>query len=362
MASLTRLKVIALISGGKDSLYSILHCLKNGHEVVALGNLYPAGNDPDSAMYQTVGHEHINLYEDALGIPLYRQEISGSDIHQAREYDFIPDIPSSDDNSPQNDEVESITVLLRRIMKQHPEANAVCSGAILSTYQRTRIESVALRLALIPLAYLWQYPLLPPYSNISLLEDMHQAGQDSRIVKVSSGGLGRNVLWKNIADPSTASLLVESMAFFGIENGAVLGEGGEFETLSVDGPAPLWKKSININYTGFRTDSGGTVYYALLEKVGTSEKKGSNAANPSFDSIRIPRSKDAEIEGALQRHRDSSIAWVWDKSGIRTIQHVCTAPITGLSGSRWTFVGLEAPKNQIEYNRFIMISDLARPK
>jgi len=36
------LNVIALISGGKDSFFSILHCLKNGHKVVALGNLYPA--------------------------------------------------------------------------------------------------------------------------------------------------------------------------------------------------------------------------------------------------------------------------------------------------------------------------------
>ncbi|KAH2141994.1 hypothetical protein KXV68_007084, partial [Aspergillus fumigatus] len=36
------LNVIALISGGKDSLYSILHCIRNGHKVVALANLYPS--------------------------------------------------------------------------------------------------------------------------------------------------------------------------------------------------------------------------------------------------------------------------------------------------------------------------------
>lgn len=35
------LNVIALISGGKDSFYSMLLCLQNGHRIVALGNLYP---------------------------------------------------------------------------------------------------------------------------------------------------------------------------------------------------------------------------------------------------------------------------------------------------------------------------------
>src|SRR4051812_6434495 len=86
------LEVIPLISGGKVSFFSILHCLANGHKIVALANLYPstkldggddhhqppeADQDLNSYMYQTVGHEIIPLYEQALGLPLYRQEISG---------------------------------------------------------------------------------------------------------------------------------------------------------------------------------------------------------------------------------------------------------------------------------------------
>ncbi len=34
------MKVFALISGGKDSIYNIHQCIKNGHDIVALGNLY----------------------------------------------------------------------------------------------------------------------------------------------------------------------------------------------------------------------------------------------------------------------------------------------------------------------------------
>lgn len=36
------MKVLALISGGKDSIYNICRCIDQGHEIVALGNLYNA--------------------------------------------------------------------------------------------------------------------------------------------------------------------------------------------------------------------------------------------------------------------------------------------------------------------------------
>ena len=35
------MRVVALVSGGKDSFYSIIECNRLGHEVVALANLHP---------------------------------------------------------------------------------------------------------------------------------------------------------------------------------------------------------------------------------------------------------------------------------------------------------------------------------
>lgn len=35
-------KVIALLSGGKDSTFNLLHCAANGHELVAVASLTPA--------------------------------------------------------------------------------------------------------------------------------------------------------------------------------------------------------------------------------------------------------------------------------------------------------------------------------
>ena len=35
------MKVVALISGGKDSTFNMMECVAQGHEIVALANLYP---------------------------------------------------------------------------------------------------------------------------------------------------------------------------------------------------------------------------------------------------------------------------------------------------------------------------------
>jgi diphthine-ammonia ligase len=35
------MKYIALLSGGKDSCYNLVHCAKNGHELVAAVSLGP---------------------------------------------------------------------------------------------------------------------------------------------------------------------------------------------------------------------------------------------------------------------------------------------------------------------------------
>jgi uncharacterized protein (TIGR00290 family) len=253
-----RLNVIALISGGKDSFYSALQCIHHGHRLVALANLYPgdAGGDsaakvqciaPDgptakttqavsaqpeqdgmpkdlnSFMYQTVGHEIIPLYAAATGLPLYRQPILGGAQTLARDYDHSLSSSSSSSSTSSSgsrgpDEAESMLTLLQAVKAQHPEANAVCAGAILSTYQRTRVESIALRLGLAPLAYLWKYPILPPPSMHSsasaslpsrdeaqLLRDMGAAGLEARIIKVASAGLDESHLWECVTSDAGAA-------------------------------------------------------------------------------------------------------------------------------------------------------------
>ncbi|KAL1959718.1 hypothetical protein VTO42DRAFT_1304 [Malbranchea cinnamomea] len=337
-----KLNIIALISGGKDSLYSILHCLRNGHEVVALGNLYPSGtlkeraprnegqeqeaeedsdegDDLDSFMYQTIGHSIIPLYEEALSIPLYREEIKGRAVNVEREYDHHLHLHPRDNlNTPEEiDETESLFYLLQRIKQLHPTANAVSAGAILSTYQRTRIENVAGRLGLIPIAWLWMYPYLPPpveraddpSSDITgLLDDMAAVGCEARIVKVASAGLeSADVLWGDLAgkDGRVRRTLVRTMGRFlteGVE-AAVLGEGGEYESLALNGPGFLWKKRIAVGETRAVTGEGGVA--SLRIKGARCVEKDDEEQQMKPSCIRRPSQLDPEFHalmiGTLER-------------------------------------------------------------
>ncbi|KAJ8970366.1 hypothetical protein NQ314_001277 [Rhamnusium bicolor] len=125
------MKVVALISGGKDSTFNMMQCIAAGHEIVALANLVPhSKTEIDSYMYQSVGHEAIDLISDAIDLPLYKRETLGISNERGKTYQ-----PS------ENDEVEDLYLLLQQV-KDEIEVEAVSVGAILSDYQRVRVENV----------------------------------------------------------------------------------------------------------------------------------------------------------------------------------------------------------------------------
>ena len=101
------MKYIGLLSGGKDSCYNLVHCQKNGHELVAVASLGPEPGkgtrhstsgrainfttklpteELDSYLYQTVGQDAIEFVARALDVPLHRRVISGSALAQGSEY------------------------------------------------------------------------------------------------------------------------------------------------------------------------------------------------------------------------------------------------------------------------------------
>jgi diphthine-ammonia ligase len=189
-------------------------------------------------------------------------------------------------------------------MAAHPEVNAVSTGAILSDYQRTRVESVAIRLGLVPLSYLWQYPFLPPYTETSLLDDMAAAGQDARIIKVASGGLDDGFLWENVASYRTKTRLVRAMERFGIiGDGAALGEGGEFETLAIDGPWPLWKNSIQIEDDDRLVVTGEAGAASLKIKTARLTQK-EPSSDFSYGQLRKPTTLDDKFAALEERMHD----------------------------------------------------------
>ena len=363
MSHFQNLKVIALISGGKDSLYSILHCLRNGYEVVALGNLHPPpvklaeakatvcegiddeeGDDMDSFMYQTIGHSIVPLYEEALGIPLYRRAIRGRAVNAEREYSSANF--GATEKGGEEDETESLFYLLRDIMREHPTANAVSAGAILSTYQRTRIENVAGRLGLTPLAWLWMYPYLPPPTErahdpssavTGLLDDMAAAGCEARIIKVASAGLdSADVLWGDLAgrDGRVRRTLVRTMGRLlteGVEV-AVLGEGGEYESLALDGPGFLWKKRIVVGETRTVTGEGG-VASLKFKRVGCVEKEDRARDGVELSHIRRPGLFEPEFYALVDEFLK---LWASRENKAAEVQGVDIPHSPDITGARWS--------------------------
>ncbi|KAI8962707.1 adenine nucleotide alpha hydrolases-like protein [Daldinia sp. FL1419] len=362
MAADGPLHVVALVSGGKDSFYSILHCLANGHRVVALANLHPpptaaSTNEADlnSFMYQTVGHQVIPLYAQATGLPLFRRPILGTAVDHGISYQ------DPDGHREDEDETESLVPLLRAVLKAHPDVNALCTGAILSTYQRTRVESVALRLGLVPLAYLWQFPELPlPFTatddqaagtnesdGAQLLRDMAVAGLEARIVKVASAGLGEEFLWENVTGEPAVSRIRRALRRFGGDGGrgAVLGEGGEFETLVVDGPPALFRGRIVIDEDDKKIirEGGGSAWLSIRRaRVEAKSDLDTLSQTDSF-GIRIPDLLDLGFETVLDSLKDEDkLEYDYDESSQALPSPSSSSSrfkYTESSSKDWYFVG-----------------------
>ena len=143
------MNVFGLISGGKDSIYNIIQCINKGHKLIAVGHLSPekieGDYELDSYMYQSVGSELCSSIAECLGVPYIEKVIKGKPVNKELSY-----------NETKDDEVEDLFELINEAKLKFPEINAVSSGAILSKYQKNRVENICGRLNLESLAYLWE--------------------------------------------------------------------------------------------------------------------------------------------------------------------------------------------------------------
>ncbi|KAI0324962.1 hypothetical protein GY45DRAFT_1330987 [Cubamyces sp. BRFM 1775] len=266
------MKYVALLSGGKDSCYNLLHCAKNGHELAAAASLGPeqGKEELDSYLYQTVGQDAIEFVGQALDVPLYRRVISGAAVEQGGEYGGRDPAQSG---GVRGDETEDLYELLSTVKAHHPDVQGVSVGAILSNYQRVRVEHVCRRLGLTPLCYLWQR------DQEELLSEMIQAGMEAILIKVAGIGLAAKHLGKTLEEMQP--LLLKLNRLYGSH---VCGEGGEYETLTLD--CPIFKHRIQLDEveTVVHSDSDfATVAYLRVKKASLQPKPIAN-----LDDIIVP--------------------------------------------------------------------------
>lgn len=223
------MKFIGLLSGGKDSCITIQECKLHGHELVCLANLYPPNevNEMHSFMYQTAAHNVIPMLALCFDVPLYRREIKNTCTHHDLRYHDSKNSPETSTQSSLSelsDEVEDLYILLRDILIMHPDIQGISCGAILSNYQRFRVENVCNRLKLIPISYLWQISQNAIYNHI-IDSDIHCI-----LVKVAGVGLiPYKHLSKSLQEMKSTIAVLHSR--YGLD---ICGEGGEYESLVID--------------------------------------------------------------------------------------------------------------------------------
>ncbi|MHC1755037.1 MAG: diphthine--ammonia ligase [Methanosarcina sp.] len=198
------MKLAALISGGKDSVFAIHKALEEGHEVTHLINIIPARDD--SYMYHSINLHMVELISAASEIPLIQQQSSG-----------IKEL-----------ELDDLTLALKKV-----DVDGISVGAIESQYQASRVQKICDSLGLKMYAPLWHR------DPEELLNEMAKV-LDIRIVKVAADGLDQSWLGRPINVNSIENLKALNRRYMV----HMAGEGGEYETVVLD--APFFKKRIEI--------------------------------------------------------------------------------------------------------------------
>lgn len=186
-----------LFSGGKDSTYAAYLMEQAGHEVACLVTVVP--EDPHSWVFHTLNLEHLPAMAAAMGKDLIA-------------------VPSSGEEGADLEALEEALTGL--------SVEGVVTGAIASDYQWDRINGVCQKLGLKVFSPLWRK------DQLTILNEMLQAGMRVMIVGVYSDGLGKEWLGREL-DRGAVDMLSILSKTKGIN---VSGEGGEYETLVLDSP------------------------------------------------------------------------------------------------------------------------------
>ncbi|MBI2530204.1 MAG: diphthine--ammonia ligase [Candidatus Diapherotrites archaeon] len=203
------LRLGALFSSGKDSNYALYEMQRQNYGIACLITI--KSKNPDSYMFHSANIGIAKLQAQALGIPIIEVESAGE----------------------KENELGDLERALK-IARDKFRINGIVTGAIVSNYQRKRIENAADENGLRVFSPLWQ-------KNQELeLKEIVDSGFHFIITKIACAGIGKEWLGKEIGIKEAEQLIA-----LGRKSGFnAAGEGGEYETLVLD--APNFRKKIVI--------------------------------------------------------------------------------------------------------------------
>ncbi len=199
------MKVAVPFSGGKDSTYAVYIAQQRGWEVTSLVTIMPL--DIDAMLFHTPNIRLASLLSDCLGIPLVSREAEHGE----------------------SQELDALKSVLKGL-----EVDALVLGTIASDYQKSRVDGICHDLGLRLFAPFWRR------DQATLLDEYITSDFRILITGVAAEGLDESWLGREL-DERARKKLLELYKKHGL---SPCGEGGEFETLVVDGPN--FKKRLRI--------------------------------------------------------------------------------------------------------------------
>ena len=199
------MRVAVLATGGKDSALALYKVLNEDHEVKYLVSMIPLRED--SWMFHYPNIRLVDLFAEAAEIQLVKAETL----------------------AVKEREIEDLKRLIEGL-----DVDAIVSGAIASTYQKSRIEKICEQLKLKCIAPLWHE------NPLNILKEILDLKFEVIITGVYAYGFSEEWLGRKI-DEASIKALIELNKQYGV---SLVGEGGEYETLVLD--APFFKKRIKI--------------------------------------------------------------------------------------------------------------------
>ena len=190
------MRLAALYSGGKDSTLAMYIAEQMGHSVEYVVNIVPTKDD--SMIFHVPNTNIVPLLAKAMGKELITAITDGTE--------------EGDMNA------------LRKALKGI-DAEGVVAGAVLSDYQWERINVICGELDLVCISPLWRKP-----PDI-VMKELIDSGITAIFAGVYADGLDDSWLGKSINDSYEA--LKEICAKKKI---SIIGEGGEYESLTLDSP------------------------------------------------------------------------------------------------------------------------------
>jgi diphthine-ammonia ligase len=221
------LRLGVLFSSGKDSVYALYVMQRQNYEISCLVTM--VSQNPDSFMFHSPVHL-ARLQAEAMGLPIIEQPTHGKKERELRDLE---------------------KALLKA--KEMYSIEGVVTGAIFSNYQRERIERVCDNLGLKIFSPLWHL------NQESEMREILDNGFKFIIAKIAAEGLNKEWLGRLIAQEDIMKL-VELNKRVGIN---IAFEGGEAETLVIDGP--IFKKKIVIKQAEKVMENSCTGIYRITK-------------------------------------------------------------------------------------------------